>query len=274
MRLVTLVENTANRVGLVGEHGLACLIEVGEESVLWDTGQGNALLPNAEKLEVDLASLAGIALSHGHFDHSGGLQELLTRIGPRTVWAHPAAFVGKFAVRAGEAERDIGMPNPRAELEAAGARVQTFEGPTELVPGVLASGAVPRVTDFEPVSPRFKVRENGSFAPDLLPDDQFLVVESAAGPVVVLGCAHSGLINTLLYAAELARTRHFAAVVGGTHLVDADEVRLERTATELRQFDIDCLAACHCTGFRGQVALWQAFGERFRVVNTGDVLES
>lgn len=271
-RITALVENTANRVGLVAEHGLACLVEVGERSVLWDTGQGMALLPNADAMEVDLGAVDAIALSHGHFDHTGGLRDLLARIGGREVWAHPDALQAKYAVRAGEEERAIGLPQPWAELEAAGARFRPCEGPVAPIPGVTASGPVPRVTDFEPVSARFQVKEHGGFVPDLLLDDQFLLVESENGPTVVLGCAHSGLINTLLYASELAGTRHFAAVAGGTHLVDADEARIARTVAELAQFDIDCLAACHCTGFKGQVALWQAFGTRFRVMTAGEKL--
>lgn len=270
--ITALVENTANRVGLTAEHGLCFHIETDGGDLLFDTGQGRALLPNADELEVDLGRLDRVVLSHGHFDHTGGLVGLLDRIGEREVLAHADALRPKLAVQKGR-EREIGLPAPVEELERAGARFVGCAGPVEAIPGVTATGPVPRVTDFEPVSPRFRVRSNGTLAQDEILDDQALVVHTSAGPYVVLGCAHAGLINTLLYASELAGTRQLAGVVGGTHLVDADEARLERTVQELGQFDLAQVAPCHCTGFRGQVALWQAFGDRFALTTVGDRLE-
>jgi len=270
--LTALVENTANRVGLIAEHGLCFLVEIDGRGLLFDTGQGRALLPNADELEVDLSRLDRVVLSHGHFDHTGGLLALLGRIGEREVVAHADALEPKLAVRKGQ-EREIGIPTPVEELEQAGARFVECAGPMEVIPGVTATGPVPRVTDFESVSPRFKVRRNGGLAQDEIRDDQALIVHTDAGPYVVLGCAHAGLVNTLLYVSELTGTRQLAGVVGGTHLVDADEARLERTVQELGQFDLAQMAPCHCTGFRGQVALWQAFGDRFALTTAGDRLD-
>ena len=270
--LTVLVENTTKRPRLIAEHGLSLLVEAEGKCLLFDTGQGRTLLPNAEELEVDLSCLDRIVLSHGHFDHTGGLLGLLGHIAGCEVLAHADALEPKYSVRGGQ-EREIGLPVRLPELNQAGGQFVDVAGPVEVIPGVTATGPVPRVTDFEPVSPRFKARLNGGWTQDELRDDQALVVHTDAGPYVVLGCAHAGLINTLLYASELAGTRQLAGVAGGTHLVDADEARLERTVQELRQFDLAQVAPCHCTGFRGQVALWQAFGDRFAQTTAGDRLE-
>jgi len=260
--ITTLVENTAQGKGLLAEHGLAFLIETRAGTILFDAGQGMVLLPNADVLEVDIDSAERIFLSHGHFDHTGGLRQVLSRIGSREVFAHPHALAPKYSVRRGETRR-IGIPETREELEQAGARFCLHEEPVELLPGVTATGPVPRVTDFERVSSRFQTGSAGTLRQDELLDDQSLIVETDEGPVVVLGCAHAGLINTLLHVRELVGESRLAGVIGGTHLVDADEARLQCTVAALGGFDIGRLVPCHCTGFRSQVALWEACGERF-----------
>ena len=269
--ILTLVENTAQGRGILGEHGVSFLVETGRGTVLFDTGQGQVLIPNAAALEVDLAKVERVVLSHGHFDHTGGLRQVLRQIGPREVLAHPEALTPKYSVRQGHV-REIGMPESRQVLEQEGASFRLYEEPTEVIPGITATGCIPRTTDFEEVNARFQIGSEGNWQQDRLWDDQALIVQTAEGPVVVLGCAHAGLINTLLYAAELVGGRTFAGVIGGTHLVDADPNRLQRTADAVRQFDIRRIAPCHCTGFRGQVALWEAFGERFVMNTAGDRL--
>lgn len=230
------------------------------------------MLANAARLEVDLKEVDRIVLSHGHYDHTGGWCSVLEQTGSREVLAHPAALEPKCAVRAREIP-PIGIPGDRESLEAAGARLQTSNGPAEVVPGVIATGEVPRDTDFETVPERFRVQRNNRLVPDLLPDDQALIVETGEGPVVLLGCAHSGLINVLQRAADLTGGRRFAAVAGGTHPVDADPPRLRRTLDALAGFEIVRMAPCHCTGLRCQAALLGHYDSRYVIFTTGDVLE-
>jgi 7,8-dihydropterin-6-yl-methyl-4-(beta-D-ribofuranosyl)aminobenzene 5'-phosphate synthase len=167
------------------------------------------------------------------------------------------------------------MPANRETLESAGMQLRICTAPAEVAPGVLATGPIPRVTDFEQVPPHFFTAsaEKSDLERDLLEDDQALILGSRSAPVVVLGCAHAGIVNTLLYAAALAGTNRFSLVIGGTHLVDADEMRLQRTLEALRQFEIMKIAPCHCTGLRGQFALWEKFGSAFHQNHTGDRIE-
>jgi 7,8-dihydropterin-6-yl-methyl-4-(beta-D-ribofuranosyl)aminobenzene 5'-phosphate synthase len=271
-QILTLSENTVRRRGMVAEHGVAFLVQTSESTILFDTGQGHALTHNARHLGVDLRSIQSVVLSHGHFDHTGGLHHLLESIGSRPVLAHPDALAQKYSVRKGEV-RSIGMPQPRDVLERSGATFCLHKEPLVVAPGITATGFVPRVTDFEHVGAHFQTGTEGELRQDTILDDQSVIVETAGGPVVILGCAHAGLINTLLYATKLTGSNHFCAVIGGTHLVDADEERMRRTLEALASFDIEQIAPCHCTGFKGQVALSQAFGKQYVENNVGSRFE-
>ena len=155
-------------------------------------------------------------------------------------------------------------------------RLRACMEPTELAPGIVATGPIPRKTDFEQVPQHFLTDgpDGSGHVQDLLEDDQALILEQRnAPPILVLGCSHSGIVNTLLHAAELTRTSRFSLVIGGTHLIDADESRLEKTLETLRRFEIGRIAPCHCTGPGGQFALWKRYGASFLPISTGDRIE-
>jgi 7,8-dihydropterin-6-yl-methyl-4-(beta-D-ribofuranosyl)aminobenzene 5'-phosphate synthase len=275
IRIVTLVENTVQKLGLIAEHGLSLLISTPGGNLLFDTGQGQTLVPNAKQLGIDLKSISTIVLSHGHSDHTGGLAPLLEEIGPRLVFVHPSAFSHKFSNRNGQL-RPIGVPWSKEALEHGGMKLHSCLGPVEVMPGVLATGPIPRVTDFEQIPPHLLADSpNGlGLVHDSLEDDQAVILdEHGTAPVVVLGCSHSGIVNTLLYAAKLTGSRRFSLVIGGTHLMDANKTVLEKTLDSLRQFEIMRIAPCHCTGLRGQWALSESFGDTFLTNSTGDRIE-
>jgi 7,8-dihydropterin-6-yl-methyl-4-(beta-D-ribofuranosyl)aminobenzene 5'-phosphate synthase len=274
IRIRTLVEDTVEKPDLIGEHGLSLLVSTPGGDILFDTGQGNALLRNAVRMGVDWNRVTSIVLSHGHYDHTGGLTGVLAETGARPVFAHPSAFAPKYSKKRGVL-RSIGMPASRETLEGAGMQLQTCTAPVEVAPGVLATGPIPRVTGFEQVPAHFLTAsaKKSDLVPDWLEDDQALILGHRNAPVVVLGCAHSGIVNTLLHAAKLAGTNRFSLIIGGTHLIDADEMRLQRTLEALRQFEIMKIAPCHCTGLRGQFALWENFGAKFHSNHTGDRIE-
>ena len=274
LRIRTLVEDTVEKPDLIGEHGLSFWISTPDGDILFDTGQGAALVRNAVRIGIDWKRITSIVLSHGHYDHTGGLASVLAETGAKPVFAHPSAFAPKYSRKTGEL-RSIRMPASRETLESAGMQLRACTAPVEVAPGVLATGPIPRVTGFEQVPPHFLTlpAEKSDLVPDLLEDDQALILGPRSAPVVVLGCAHAGIVNTLLYAAELAGTNRFSLVIGGTHLIDADEMRLQRTLEALRQFEIMKIAPCHCTGLRGQFALWEQFGAVFQPNHTGDRIE-
>lgn len=277
VRLTTLTENTAGTNAMLAEHGLSFLVEVDGRRILLDTGQSFTATENARTLGVNLADVDTIVLSHGHRDHTGGLREVLLEMtrGEREVpvYAHPAVWTARYARRRGHRERFSGMPHRREDLEALGAVFHLSAEQVELAPGIMTTGEVPRVTPFEHVDEGLQVRDGDGWRQDQVPDDQALLVKTRQGLVVVLGCAHSGIVNTLLHARQITGENRVHAVVGGTHLHIAPEPQLVETVRALREFGIRRLGVSHCTGLEVSVRLAQEFGEAFFFDNAGTVVE-
>jgi 7,8-dihydropterin-6-yl-methyl-4-(beta-D-ribofuranosyl)aminobenzene 5'-phosphate synthase len=259
IRITVLVENTAQGAGILAEHGLAYWIEWDGRKTLFDTGQGNVLASNAYRMGIPLREADAIVLSHGHYDHTGGLPEALKTNRLATVCAHPAAFAPKYARNTDGSASEIGLPHAaeRAIRSLRNRLVYTSQ-PTPVAVRLTVTGPVPRLTDFEDVGGPFFL-DQACTKPDPLEDDQSVFLDTLEGTVVLLGCAHSGIINTLRYIRRLTGDRPLRAVIGGMHLGDASPERIARTIEELRRIGVQQLAPGHCTGMPATVALWTAF---------------
>ncbi|MBT3289286.1 MAG: MBL fold metallo-hydrolase [Victivallales bacterium] len=270
--ITVLVEDTANCRGLLAEPGLAFWIELGGKRVLFDTGQGVALGSNAAQLGIRLEQADAIVLSHGHHDHTGGLGEAVAAAPSVPVYAHPAAYLQKYARNPDGTAREIGMLNrDRDGVHAQGALVWV-DGPTEVCEGLMLTGPVPRTTDFEDTGGAF-FRDQACTEPDDLVDDQAAFIEGANGTHVILGCAHAGIINALQYVRTLTGSRPIHTVVGGMHLLHASPVRVGRTVDELRRLGVSRLVPCHCTGLAATVRLWSEFPDACASCPVGTVLD-
>ena len=260
--LIVLVDNQASDAGLVAEHGLAVHLDLGTQRLLFDTGQTGAVLANAQRLGVDLTSVDTVALSHGHYDHTGGLADVLGGLlGKVTVYAHASALQRKYH-HANATARSIGMPDRCLEsLGRRGVNLHMVSGPIEIAPGVFLTGEVPRCHGEEQTDEGFRLDVEGSHV-DSLPDDQSLFMRTPAGTVVLLGCAHAGVINTLDYIHRLTDGDPVRAVLGGVHLRSASDERIAWTIEALRRFSIERLYPAHCTGARAMAAFEAAFPGR------------
>ncbi len=235
LKVVTLSENTAGLGNFLGEWGLSILVETEDLSLLLDTGQSISASHNADLLGVDLSRISRIVLSHGHYDHTGGLPHLLRKMRREIeVIAHPDVWADKYSSRKGQKRRYIGIPYRRHELESLGARFKLSAKPVEINTSIMTTGEIPMVTEFEKIEPYLLVKEGKGFQPDELLDDQALIITTEAGLVVILGCAHRGIINTLYHAQQLTGVKKIHTVLGGCHLMDASEERIRLTITALK----------------------------------------
>ncbi|MCK5836244.1 MAG: MBL fold metallo-hydrolase, partial [Desulfobacula sp.] len=207
LRLTTLCDNLAGSLGYVAEWGLSILVQYKDEAVLLDTGGTDAVVRNATQNNIDLNQITRIVLSHGHKDHTGGLRQVLQTLNAkRQVIMHPEAWASKYASRAepvGSEMHYIGIPYAKEELEHLGAEFTLNREPLWITDDIVVTGEVPLETPFESIDKNLFVKINGEYQLDTVPDDQALVVKTSKGLVVILGCAHHGMINTLLHARKI-----------------------------------------------------------------------
>lgn len=249
-KIHVLTENTVNRKGLLGEHGLSFLIETGHRRILFDTGQGIALAHNASSLGIDLQTIDTIVLSHGHYDHTGGLNFFKHHLHPLHLLAHPSAFEPKYAKNDRGDMHSVGiMPDLALPVQ-----VQYTITPTEIMEKIWVTGPIPRSNELEHFSGPFFLDREGKH-PDPLLDDQSIFIKTKNGIAVLLGCAHAGLINTLNYIQSLANGQPIETVIGGMHLLRASEERIQWTMRQLLRFNLITIAPCHCTGASAKLAM-------------------
>jgi len=274
LRITTLSENTADSGKFLAEHGLSTLIETDEVNVLLDTGQSISVCHNADKLGIDLSQIDKIVLSHGHYDHTGGLRQVLARMKKEIeIIAHPDIWKAKYSRRQGKAARYIGIAFQREELENLGARFNLTRKPVKITGNIMTTGEIPMITDYEDIASNLFVKENGAWQPDKIPDDLAIIINTEPGLIIILGCAHRGIINTLYHAQQLTGRKEIHTILGGSHLIGASEERVWQTIAALKEMGIQSLGLCHCTSLPVAALLVQEFGESFFFNNTGTTLE-
>ena len=267
--ITTLTENTSGSPDIIAEWGQSLFIDADGEKILFDTGPSGLVLKNAGKLGIDLGSVKKIVLSHGHYDHTGGLKEVLIKMrelgghGEVEIIGHPDIFGPKYFYIKGMVERYIGIPFPRQELEALGAMFNLSKQPVKIHEKILTTGEVEFTQYYEKIDPVLYIKENDDFVPDKLADDLGIIIKTGQGLVVLLGCAHRGIVNTLLHARKITGIDEIYAVIGGTHLISAKQEQMSATIEALRGFGIKKLGVSHCTGLPSASILAHEFKEVF-----------
>ncbi len=267
LSIVLLVDNETP-TGLIAEHGFAAWIDTGDGCFLFDTGQGAALEHNARDLGIDLGTATALILSHGHYDHTGGIPTFLAANRLAPILYGKGATQARFSCHAEQAPRAIGMTDAvLAEFEQLPAeRRIELEGPRLLRPGIGITGPVPRITDFEDTGGPF-FRDAGRVEADLIQDDLSLWFETTKGLVILTGCCHSGLVNTVSHIRSISGVERIHGIIGGLHLLNANDQRLQATQRFLADCQPDFLVPCHCTGAHVAEQLQQRFGKN--VVTAG-----
>lgn len=279
LNLTLLADDSKNpqQPELQAKHGLSIYIEVTVRSetniVLMDAGPSpEVVLHNADAVNVDLKKIDTILLSHGHYDHLGGLIGVLKRVSdPVIVLAHPQTFDPKFAYR--QHLKYIGPTFSLSEIQAAGGVLLLARDPVKIGEGVTSSGEIKRSTAFEEVDGFWKV-DDELFIQDNMLDDQSLIINiRGKGLVIIAGCAHSGIINTIKQAQRITGISGVHAVLGGFHLNNADAKRIAATTKELLKIDPSIIGPCHCTGSKAVRRFTKTFKDRCKPLRVGDRLE-
>jgi 7,8-dihydropterin-6-yl-methyl-4-(beta-D-ribofuranosyl)aminobenzene 5'-phosphate synthase len=272
MKITTLSENTASAPDLLAEWGLSILIEIDSLTILLDAGLSSSAAYNAGILGVDLKKVDRIVLSHGHYDHTGGLQNVLRLMRKKIeIIAHPDIWGEKYSRQRNEnTYHYIGIPFQRPVLESLGASFTLSRSPVRITDDVLTTGEVPEITEYEQIEPnRFFIKEDGEFKPDTLSDDLALIINTKPGLVVILGCGHRGLVNTLRHAQKLTRRQEIRMVIGGCHLIGTSTERVRLTLATLHEMDVQKIGVSHCTGLPAAAIMAHELGDRFFFNNTG-----
>jgi len=275
-RITVICENTVGHLIGAGEHGFSAFIETEGGNYLFDTGTGHSVVANSLVLDRDLKTVRKIFLSHGHYDHTGGLPEVLKLRGKVDVHAHPYVFLDRIHVikeNEKETTKFVGLPYKQKYLQSLGANFIFNTDFIEVEKGIFLTGEVPRKTSFEKPDPTLLTEIDGKTSLDIFSDDQSLILETEKGLVVILGCAHSGIINILNHVINKTGKEKFYAILGGTHLDFLTPEQLEETIKALMKMKIERIGASHCTGMRAAFRLCQEFGERFFYGHVGSVLE-
>jgi len=265
IHISTIAENSASWLGFLAEWGLSILVEADGTSILLDTGTSIVAAHNALVMDIDLRQIDTIVFSHGHEDHTGGLLHLLKiRKTPIEVIAHPDVWAEKYWQASDEDRYDyVGIPYPRELAESLGASFRLSKEPVWITEKIVTSGEIPMTTDYETIDTSACVKTDTGFSPDPLRDDLSLFIKSDKGLVVIAGCAHRGIINTLMHAQKLTGCEDVYSVIGGIHLFGASDERIERTIEEFRRLHIQKIGVSHCTGPSAGALLAQEFGDRF-----------
>ncbi len=284
VRVVVLADDYAGyNSPFLAQHGVSYLIDVWSNNsflrILFDTGTyAYPILFNMEKLGINPSSIDTIVLSHNHFDHTGGLYDIVKRIGKNDlpIIAHPMIFKQSFIVKPRLMNIGIPLKNPRKDIEEAGGQWFLSKMPLVLGEGVVTTGEISMEEreSFEIYQiPNIYRLRDGELVADKIDDEIALVINMRKGIIVISGCSHSGIVSIVKKSVKLTQNNNVLAVIGGFHLINADEDRIMNTVEGLSELGVKNIYAGHCTGLRAEALLLTEFNNRFKKIYAGMIIE-
>ncbi|THB70212.1 MAG: MBL fold metallo-hydrolase [Gammaproteobacteria bacterium] len=245
--LKIVVDNNASD-GYLSEHGFSVLIDDGNQKILFDCGQGDAFKHNLAKFKVPLSQINKLILSHGHYDHTGSIDEIVSQSKAIDIYAHPDIFETRYSIHPGVEARDISIKQQQLEAIHSLPDEQKIIS-TDMVQvseKVFITGEIPRNNTYEDTGGPFYLDKQKE-AVDIIYDDQSVCMDTDKGLVILTGCCHSGIVNTMDHVKALF-SKNIYMVIGGLHLVNATQERISRTIEVFGNFGVAKIVPCHCTG--------------------------
>lgn len=275
LKIITLIENNSDKNNILySEHGLSLYIEINDKKILFDTGQSGDFLKNAEKLKIDLNDLDYVVLSHGHYDHSGGFRKLVKNTNKTfKLIVGNGFFDKKYKLMEDESYKFNGNSFDEEFISQNNISLKCIKQDIfNITEDVILFSDFERKNNFEILNKKFYIKENDKYVLDDFFDEIALCIKHEKGLVIIVGCSHVGLVNIL---ETIIKRTHMTiyAIIGGSHLIEADELRLNNTINYLKEKNISIFRLSHCTGNSAVEKLQDEFGKKFVYNNTGNVIK-
>lgn len=270
MRITVLNENMVYRKKLIAEHGLSLLVETGDKRILMDTGQSDVFIKNAEILGIDLNDLDAIIISHGHYDHGGGLDYLNEIDNIPSIYISEKALIPKFSINKKNNKYYFNGIEVNDNIKKHFHYIYNKE---EIFKGIYLVNNIPYKNDFENKPSGFYLKQNNKMSMDLMYDEQILVIETSKGLSLFMGCSHMGVMNAISYIKDMFKGKKIYSLFAGMHLINADKSRIDKTINMLKKENIDYIMPCHCTGYKVSAKISEDFEDNYVEVQCGSVIE-
>lgn len=274
MKIIVLTDDKVQKRGFLAEHGLSLFIEYKGYNILFDTGQSDVYIRNARTLKLDLNKTDCIVLSHGHYDHCGGIEYLPDLKKNPKIYLQKSAMQKKYAINPDrKTYREIGIPWPQEVYNRLSDRLILSDKIIKIHSEISLYGKIPSTVGFEDVPKGFFIKNDSEIFADMIKDEQMLIFDTENGLIIFLGCSHPGVINCLKYAVRQFPGKKIHTLVAGMHLDSVSPLRLEMTIQSMLDMDIQNILPLHCTGIHAIDEMKRFLGERCHVLYAGDSIK-
>lgn len=273
LKIHILTNDRVKKRDMLAEHGMSIYIEHDNNNILFDTGQSDVYCRNALLMGIELSKTDFIVLSHGHYDHCGGLIHFPKSNYFPTIYIHKSAFSNRYALNNNYSYRNIGIPWSINDYEVISKSIVFNHNVINIAPKINICAEIPSFEAFEEVPKGLYVKKENDMTLDIMRDEQMLIIEQDNGLVVFLGCSHPGIINCLKYALKLYPGKKIYALIAGMHLENVSDLRIQMTIQNIIDLDIKKIIPLHCTGIFAISEMKRLLANRCIPLCSGDSLQ-